>query len=284
MSEVVMADAQFTNARILRPYAKFDAPVGPGSYQGASPLTPIMFSEGGKALDALAGTTGYAPTLLSGLAVPFGARVQLWLPVATTTSGSPYEWSIYWRMRNVFDFRQTRTPFHYPKQVDGAPATLALPPPGFAADVGNRVIIPAANHVVVYNQGEPPDAPSPSVGVNKAKQERIAAFPGSFALPLLPSGNFGTFQQGVFDPAAFPLPPLSTAFAYAPMFDVFDVQATGDELLIGLTRKDTVPSVPWDFAPPLATGADFLLSVLFGTGSGKAIPDLGVYVMFGSAP
>jgi len=284
MSEVVMADAQFTNARILRPYSGFDAPSGTGSYNGKPPTTPIMFSEGGRALDQLAGTSGYASTLLSGLAVPFGARVQLWLPVITTTSGSPYEWSFYWRMRNVFDFRQHGIPFHYPKQVEGAPATLNAPPAGFAVDDGPRVIIPAANHVVVYNQGEPPDFPSPSVGVNKAKQERVAAFPGSFALPLLPNGKFGTFQQGVFDPGAFPLPPLSTAFAYAPMFDVFDMQATGDELLVGLTRQDTMPSTPWNFAPPLPTGADFLVSVLFGTGSGKGIPDLGVYVMLGSAP
>ena len=75
MGQTVLVDAQFGIAKILRPYAGFEA-----DYQGNQVSNAIALTERGIALDPLAGKPGYAPNLLRGLPVSLGARIVLWIP------------------------------------------------------------------------------------------------------------------------------------------------------------------------------------------------------------
>lgn len=265
MSENVLADPQFNLVSILRPFEGFEA-----VYQGQSVDKPLMFSQGGVALDSLAGTTGYSPKLLKGLSVPFGARVVLWLPLVygfNVTNLWYYKWNITWRLRNVFDFRQSRIPFHYPKQGVGVPDTGS-----------SRVVIPASVNQLAYTQTPPPFS-APTQTTTALNSDIVAPHYIATSLPLLPDSTNGQYQQGL-------LPATSTAISpYAPLYVPYEVQSEGDELLIGVTRTSVADeggfaSPTWDFA-----GADSYMAQLFGAAlRGGPFPDIGVYVSAGSAP
>lgn len=261
MAENVLADAQFGIARILRPYAGFDAASGAGSYQGKPSETPIMLTEGGQALDEQAGQPGYSPVLVRGLPVPYGARVTIWVPlvapVLESTGPTGYVWGVVWRLRNTFDFRQRRIPYHYPKQAAGVP---------FMG--GERVVIPAASQSVVYNQSEPSTAFLPAVQTCYAEAIQFQ-YSLNLLAPLTPSGSYGTIEQGLINTNP-------TVEALSTTYQVAELQALGDEMLIGLYRA----GAPWDFG---VGGVDQQLSTVLGSNYGT-YPDIGVYVLAGSAP
>jgi hypothetical protein len=242
-----------------------------GTYQWIDGTVPIMFSEGGDPKDAFAGQSGYDPYLIKGLTVNFGSRIVLWLPAIELITDKPtatYEWIVIWRMRNVFDYRIQRIPYQYPKQGVGVSDTRN------PADQ-NRVVIPAITNTVIYNEGEPPTG---APAVQNIRTEYLATRAISTPLPLLPDSNLGSYQQGILDPGTF------GALALMPGYQQFEVQAIGNEMLIGLTKAPIGknPIEPWDFSSPLAP--DYFLSIIFGSGSGKAYPDVGVYAMGGVAP
>lgn len=262
--KTVLADAQFGVARILRPFSGFR-----GVYQGQACTKPIMLTEvvdppGGAAIDQLAlqKTPGYASNLIRGIDVPLGSKVVLWLPKIGPFSADPaarYDWLIAWRLRNVYDYRQARNPYHYPKQEAGVP-------------VGGspRVVIPAAIQTVVYSQ-IPAPAAAGAIAASSAYPETVGTGGVAFGLtvsglPLVSSGVDGTFEQG-----------LSTSANEVPTYLIHEFQAVGDELLIGVSRS-TAFGANWNFT---AFGSeDFLL----GSFLGEDYPDIGVYVMTGSAP
>lgn len=268
MGEPVLSDPQFSVAKILRPFAGFEA-----VYQGQAARIPIQVTQGGEALDANAGKPGYAPNLLKGLSIPMGARLLIWLPslnasvIQPPPSPLPYKWEITWRMRDVFDFRQSRIPYHYPKQGLGVPD-----------GVSPRVVIPAAAHGSVYNQAEPATPPIDVGVVQNIRTEDITARGRAYGagtgtdLPLIPAGTPGAFEQGILPTTLFQAP--------RPIYDVFEVMAAGDELMLGLHRDQT-GAANWDFA---VGGIDQIVSTFLGTGTGRAFPDVGVYVMIGVAP
>lgn len=286
MSNHVLADAQFGIAKILRPYAGFDAQdtgggVPLGSYQGKDGGYPILFTEGGQALDEAAGEEGYSPNLVRGVQVPYGSRITLWMPMLPIREvdavPNSYEVSWSWRMRNVYDFRQRRIPYHYPKQSAGVP---------FGGQ--SRVIIPSATQSVVYNQNEPTTVSNGIVataGQNVHAESMLLSFSQPFRKdPLLPgTASFGTISQGLS-----PVEPSQVEFA------VLELQATGDELVIGYSKPAGLSA--WDFTapqpannPPLPGGADYLMSAAFGALSKtlnppNGFPDWGIYVLAGSAP
>jgi hypothetical protein len=239
-----------------------------GSYQWMPGSCPLMFSESGIALDDLAGTPGYSPTLVRGLSVSMGARVMIWLPnfqlFGDGEGASDYKWGISWRLRNTYDFRVARRAYHYPKQSPGVPDTSA--PVGMQ----DRVVIPAAWNAVLYN-GTSPSSGYPSV-TNAYTEFLKTHLLSTDSAPLSPNGLTGVMQQGVqdveFDPTA----------AVCPTYQIVETQALGDELLIGLYKGAPTPTAQWNFDvfPP---GPDFQLAFLLGN-----YPDLGVYVMTGSAP
>lgn len=274
-SSTVLADAQFGTARILRPYDGFEA-----VYQGQPASTPIMLSEvvdppGGDPLDPSAATrdAGYSSRLVRGLDVPMGSRVLVWLPqisaiVAAPSTIARYQWTFIWRLRNVYDYRNSRTPYHFPKQAAGVPET--------GGDAGPRVIIPAATQTLPYSQS--PEPAGNSGVLTNLRNEAVTTGASVIAAPLLPGGTTGIIQQGLGDPNIFPA-------IGRPIYQLHEVQACGDELLIGLTRAtDVTPN--WDFNTPLLQ--DWQVRLYLGDPSSfppaRQIPDVGVYVMTGSAP
>ncbi len=260
----VLADAQFGIVRILRPYAGFET-----DYQGQAATIPIMFTEKSRAIDKLAaaGTTGYAPNLVRGLEVPVGARLVIWLPTIRVTAAAiiPYIYSFWWRFRNVGDNRLDQKPFHYPKQLPGVADTTPAPP-------APRVVIPAANQTIIYTQVEPATALTRVTQNLRSEDLNVGTLEQS--LPLIPGGATGAIQQGLLDPSAFP------TVADQPIYQVHEISAVGDELLIGVTRN-IAEDANWGFAngEPDDQFSDFL-----GTGLTVPTPDIGVYVSTGAAP
>ncbi len=266
-STMVAADAQFSVARVLKPFADFES-----AYQGEPSFRPIAFP-GGR--DPRAGQDGFSPDLMRGVPVPFGSRLCVYIPAAftqtpgPTTFVQPYNYSFVWRLRNVRDYRQDRRPYHFPRQSPGAPdSTLGG---------GPRFVLPAAIDAVLYEQGEP--APG-TRAVQRAYQQTYTVGLGyEFAtLPLLPGGGAGgSYQQGVLNPAD-----VGLVGANGAIFTALWMDAAGDELII-LANRTNEALGPWDFADD-ATDAAF--SDIYGTGDGAhpSYPDVGIYLFTGTNP
>jgi len=266
-------DAQFGLARILRPFANFET-----AYQGVTSSRPIMFTEGGKALDSQAGHPGYDPLLLNGLSVPFGARVLIWFTRVTGLTGIspfdssfPYIWQLSWRLRNVFDYQQNRTPYQLGQSQPGVP------------DAGSpRVVLPVATETIIYSQT--PEPTYPTQPVSNLRSDTLRTEIGSAAVPFVDPAavNTGVYQQGVFDPV------VDAGIADQPLFGPYDTHAKGNELLLSVRRNPDPASgggaaqPNWDFAGGLAV--DHVFSQLFGNGQGQVFPNIGIYVMTGTAP
>jgi hypothetical protein len=256
-AQIVLADAQFGMVQLMQPTANFES-----IYEGEGAAQPIYLFPEGDNIDPLArdGIAGYDSDLARGLPVPFGSRVVLWLPnlayVVDESSTLGYEWVLIWRLRNVFDFRQSRRPYHFPRD-QGAIDTSG-------ADAESRVPIPAAYNTITYIQTEP--STQPGRAVNNIHAEDLEASADKLAGPLLPGGGVQPVQQGIFDPT-------SIADAERPSFLTHDAQAIGDELLIALRRSD-VSIANWAFGTVDKPVADFF------TGGTNAA----VYVMVGAAP
>jgi hypothetical protein len=278
----VLNDPQFGLTAILRPYTGFDSQVPGlvGAYQGTNGNgTPIMFTEGGVPFDVLAGSPGYSKRLLKGLSVPFGARVSIWFPQVLVNNLN-YDWHILWRQRNVFDYRAARLAFHYPKQGLGVPdTTVGDQPP-------ERVIIPAALHTILINNT---DYSSKAVGQTRIQGEvfRSTDF-GGIGQPLAPQvpGIVAPDPMAIIQQGLLPAPT-----GYGPLYQTLELQALGDEMLIGATKTVNPLAVGvsanWDFTD---ISNDLYFSFLFGTAppnafglTGGPFPDIGVYVNVGVA-
>lgn len=270
-SIMVAADAQFSVARILKPFPGFER-----VYQGVSYASPIAFPGGA---DDRAGQEGIAPNLMKGTPVPFGARLLVYIPVALTEIGGQgvalqqYNYSFIWRLRNVRDFRQDRRPYHFPRQSPGAPDGVAGEP---------RFVIPAAIDTIIYEQAEPSAAGEKAI--QRAYQQTytvgLGFEPGT--RPLLPGGVQGIYQQGVLNPAD-----VTALGAGGALFTPLWMDAAGDELIIIANR--TTPSEPpppggnWDFT---LAAQDLAFSDVYGTGNGshEPYPDVGIYLFTGTNP
>lgn len=263
------SEANLGRVQILRPYAGFET-----EYQGRGSLTPIMFTQGGEALDpgGKAGTVGYAPNLLKGLSVPVGSQVVLWLPVARAIPRGelgfehpiPYRWTIRWRFRSTHDFNKFRIPYSFGVQEQGAPDTST-------GTSEPRVLIPAATEQIIYTETEP------TAEYGSAQQNgwnrQIVNIPGYIFsnLPFIPGGTQGIYEQGVTDPL-----PGNVGQTFMPFFSAHVLTCKGNELLIECNRDNSVVN-DYDF-----TGPDAQFSGLFGNGSGAPIPGIGVYMCTGT--
>lgn len=264
MPDTVLADAQFGNIRILRAYSGFES-----DYQGQPADTPIMVSEEGIPRDPLAERQepGYDPNLIRGLTVPLGARVLIWIPsnilyaAGDPPESFPYKWVFWWRYRNLADFRRDRQiTWHLPRQGLGVEDTT------FPAGQRERTVIPAATQTVIYTQEEPT---TPFTRVAQTARYEDINFGGfSIPNPLLPGGVPGAIQQGILDPAVI-------AGSTRPAWQIHEIQALGDELMIGIFR-DTNLEANWNFELNDAT-----LPIYLGSNTPR---NVGVYVTVGSAP
>lgn len=244
-------------------------------------LSEVIIPPGGQPLDDLAaqGQPGYDPKLVKGLAMPIGARVMVWIPkilVNTDISNIRYRYTFQWRMRNVFDYRQSDTPYHYPKQGTGAPDT---------SGVGSlpRVVIPVCNQTIIYNTPAPGTFSDPAVENGFIEDITVGGiYPGvGIGLPINPDGSTGVLQQGILDPGTAI---GAGGVAAAAFYEMHEMTAFGDELLVGVWRVDPEPAGPsaaptWNFG-----GTDALLRDFLGNGDQGIVPDVGIYVLAGSAP
>ena len=272
-SVAVMADAQLTNVRVLKPFDNFEA-----VYQGKPALAPIAFP-GTKDKRAEERAPGFDPNLLRGIPVPEGARVILWFPVCFISASqlNPfilYNYRLIWRYQNLAGYRNPaaltkRAPYHFPRQSPGAQDTSLVGPPGVP-----RVTVPAAWHSVAFQQPEPAVGPA----ALNLRVESITPMLDltAFFQPLLPNGNPGVIEQGVADPGAVPGEVM-------PIFMPFWTDAEGDELIILATRNGVGTSDTWDFQDPTK---DLAFSNIYGTGNGAhpSFRDLGIYMQTGTTP
>jgi len=259
----VLADAQFTVARTLKPFKGFER-----AYQGQAPNIPIAIP-GGTAPEA--GTPGYAPNLAAGFPVPLGARCTLWVPLAISTQNEStdvtlYDYCVVHRLRGIVAWTENRQPYHMAKQFPGVADTTAI-------TGGARFVIPAAAQLEAFEQTEPGGATDP--GVLNLRQQIFTPRSGlAWPTPLLPTLNLAALQQGTYDPN------VSLAIANEPIFNPFWFDAEGDEIIILVRRTDQGAGV-WDF-----TSTDLAFSNIYGTGNGDhaEIPDLGIFIMTGANP
>lgn len=263
----VTADAQFGNGVIMRPAADFAV-----AYQGKSIIYPILFGPEGQILDPESGNVGYSTRLAKGLSVPFGARISILIPyiapgitVAPPGVSATYHWSIAWRIRNLFDYRQNRTPFHLPKQTLGVASTLV-------GDAGTRVVLVSAWQTIPYVGA------LPAAGTVAEESLRTSRFvpDGSVGFTNLPilnaAGDSIAIGQGVLDPGA-PLIGYNSQTARGPIFQIYETQAQGDELLLLISRENGSKNT-WDF-----TMDDQTMSGMFAASN-----EIGIYVFAGTAP
>lgn len=257
-----MDDAQFGTHAILRPFVGFEA-----VYQGIAGNIPLQFTEvtsgsPSEATDPLAGRPGYSAKLLRGIAVPFGARVQIVLPSLLNTQQSSYTWQLVWRLRGPGDAQASdgRIGFNFPKTANGAPQTVG----GVAQP---RVLIVASYETILYSATEPAGS---GRATDSLRIDTVSPKMDVIPRPFLPDGTQGVYEQGVYDPSsAVPW----AAYGGQPSYSSYFTNAKGNELLLGLYRDE---DPDWDF-----TADDAVVAALFGATSAS---DVGVYLCTGSAP
>lgn len=272
MSEAVLSDAQFSVARVFKPFPDFET-----TYQGLSTRIPILFPG---TLDPDAGRSfaggSFDANLVAGIPVPYGSKVQLWFPTIYLNTGTvedpellieEYRWQAIWRLRNLRDFKARRSAYHFARESAGA---------------SNQFVVPATQEVVLF---EGPKQTLNSAGKAPGtlySEEQFAthqgilerySFPSATPLPgKVPGGAAdASYQQGV------------SAFAGVNTnrqvtWNKVELDAGGDELILALDRLPT-SGATWNF-----TTVDQGVSLFFGTGSGATIRDLGVYVFTGANP
>jgi hypothetical protein len=229
--------------------------VAAGTYVSRPGTIPMMWSEGGLPLDPNAGKPGYSNRLVRGLQVPMGARMLIWVP---EISGCNFVWNFAFRVRNLLDYKNTRSPYHLAAQRNG--------PDGLAP-------IPGIWQNVVYNDSTS-SACKPLATQTVTREAFVGGFSGDTAVnfPLIPStvslenDNMGLLEQGVHA-TSWP--------AYGVLtFKPIELQALGDEMLVSCSLADGADAI-WE--PSLVT----TLKTIF---SSETAPYNGVYVFAGSAP
>lgn len=250
------SEAQVGISSILRPPNNYRTDYERKAVDSESGF-PLYLTSGGQLADE-AGNPGYDQNLMRGLAVPMGSELILWIPNLVWTDGAgatfPYEYMLIWRLRNVFDHRQSRIPYHF-RGSEGSPDTrpTAAPP--------ERTLIPAAYDTIVYDQSAPLVTAQRAIQSARAQDVQFAATQLQGAA-LDFAGTEGAVQQGVYDPTA-------VASATRPSYMTYRVKALGDELLLGIKRPSGTPESGWAFG-----GVDLNLATFLGDSTSKN----GVYV------
>jgi len=280
VSEAVLADAQFSTVRILRPLLNFET-----YYQGqnavavpGAPSTPVPFFEVGSTTDGRdpsAGRDGYDANLLNYMTVPLGALIKLWIPFFTDPNDpanfAAYRYMLHWRMSDIVRYtRDLSGQYHIGTQSPGAPDTTQ------PAGQQKRFVTPSANKAIIINQ--PENILFQGQNSNVRREYLVFRTGDAPAQPLLAAGVRGVYQQGIVDPAVDPL------FAPLSAFVEVEVVAGGDRMLITADREG-VEALPWDFE---SGGDDAGFSNIYGTSAldtpHPPFPFVGIYASFGSAP
>lgn len=263
-AQTVLADSQYGTQTVFRPQEGFST-----LYQGQNCRRPLYLfpsvpgSGKVETVDPLSkdGTPGYAANLTRGLSVPMGSRCLLWFPSPFYQDGETrkgYEYVLLWRLRNLFDYRNDRRPYHVPT-TKGQKDT---------ASNQTLVAIPTAVEAITYKQDEPSGDQRDFSQIHM-RPSSISSATTPVAGHLLAGGTLGPVQQGIMDPAL-----SGAALAQAASFLPYETTCKGDELLIGIRRSGGPGS--WDFEQ----GGDDVNLLLYLR---ESYQYSGVYVFTGSA-
>jgi hypothetical protein len=268
MSELTTADAQFSIARVLKPFPGFV-----NVYEGELGSRPIAFpgvlDDNALTTPPLPQTNGFDPNLIAGISVPLGSKVLLWIPTTNRTNNATYRYQIIWRMRNLKDYQTSRKAYHLSRQSKGSndqfviPAAVSsIPLPDPTSPNPNPLIVQLAQQfidvAVLYDGNDAVYAP---IGANDAVISPRAGNPDA------------ALQQGTVASAVWN--------NQSVFFQPYMTTCLGDEMLI-LASKPS--GAAWDFssgAPP----EDFDFGALYGD-LGTLNPgsrDAGIYVFTGTA-
>lgn len=257
MSASVVTVPQVSTARALYPFSGWES-----WYQGKSGRAQLMFSEGGVALDPMAGKSGYSSKLVAGCSVPLGSCVTLWLPGFRPKDEGSYVWVVSWRMRNLNDLAVAGKPAH---NMLVTQTSLGIP-------------VPAAANSVIYNSASPGSPTSPAV--QNVYPEYFVSNTGSpsqvsganLRVPFVPQDATGSsFGSGFIENGGLYYSDVTIGL---PTYRIVEVQAQGDEFTLGLYRS---AGGTWDFVSPggFELGPDQALGDWINKGKGV------VYAMYG---
>lgn len=258
MSASVVTVPQVSAARSLYPFNGWQS-----WYQGKSGLAQLMFSEGGVALDPMAGKSGYSEMLVAGCAVPLGSCVTLWLPIFRPKDEGSYVWVVSWRVRNLNDLAVAGKPAH---NVAGPQSPAGFP-------------VPAATNSVIYNSASPGSPTSPAVQnvypeyfVSNAGTTSPQAGGLYLRRPFVPQDATGAaLGSGAMDNGSSYTTEVMDGL---PTYRIVELQAQGDEFTLGVYRS---AGGKWDFVSPggFELGPDEAFGNWITRGHGA------VYVMYG---
>lgn len=227
--------------------------VAAGTYRDRPGNIPMAWTEGGLSLDPNAGKLGYSSKLVRGLPVPLGARMIVWVP---DIEGCQFEWNFGFRVRNLLDYKNTRSPYHLAAQRLGP---------------DNLVPVPGVWQNVVYNDST--SVTCKSLATQTVVREAFVSSGGAaeeVSFPLIPNSvtlstvDRGIMQQGI----------RSAANAPQFSFRAIELQSIGDELVVSCSLAEGSETV-WSSALVQQ------MKTLFDL---ENAPYNGVYVFAGSAP
>lgn len=279
-SHSVTADAQFGLSRVLRPYDGFEA-----IYQGAPANAvpgvqipvPVQFFEWQSGQppnprDDLAGDDGFDPNLLRYLDVPLGSDIQIWIP--TVAQGLtpnfvfvPYRYIICWRLQSLAAQRRRGRvagaggggQYHIPSDAPGVPTLVGAE---------ERFILACSTQTILYNGPEPSGTDAANASLHRRYFVQAGGdTPGG---GLLPGSVGGVHQQGVSN---------NPLISDRPAFEVHQVQALGDQMILLADRGVGESPEAWDFSSEVLGDGGF--SNVYGSGGS---PFLGIYVLSGTSP
>lgn len=266
MSNAVLADAQFSNVRVFRPFAGFEE-----VYAGQSADTPIAIPGN---LDSDAGKVGFDSNLIAGIPVPFGAKMVIWMPTIFNFSVEdgftvrPYRYTIIWRLRNLRDFRTKRVPYHFPRQTFGENQQFIIP------SGVNTIITNAEPRSVDVTNGlfATYRSSDSEVGIENMSVRSVIPKP-----PLTPAGEDAAFQQG--------LAQGNVGSNTTVTFNPWQLDVMGDEMML-LVNKPEGDTAVWNFDDVGSATNDAGFSAFYGTASGTRAPiaNMGIYLFTGSNP
>lgn len=227
--------------------------VASGTYRDRPGNIPMMWTEGGLALDPNAGKSGYSNKLVRGLPVPMGARLLVWVP---EIEGCSLEWNFGFRVRNLLDYKNTRNPYHLAAQRIGP---------------DNLVPVPGVWQNAIYNDAT--SSPCKPLATQTVVRETFVSADGGvedFSFPLIPNTvSLSLTERGVMEQGI-----LSASNAPQFSFRAIELQSLGDEIIVSCSLAEGVDTI-WSSSLVMA------MRNLFDA---ETAPYNGVYVFAGSAP
>jgi hypothetical protein len=252
-------EPQVSMMKLLRPFADFEA-----TFAGQPQVSQVaFFEEDQPPVDPRSQVSGaYSTSLISGVAVPPGARLTLAFPVLVSapTEVPPtvqtYNYTLIWRQRPQ-DERVIAKLGSYANEV---PQHIR----NYTSRNGN-VVLPAGQHTTVSIEGTANEV------TELLSRTRISVGPEALpdAQTLVPGGGSALIQQGIYP-----------GFYEPPTYCFYSTVALGDELIILAQRAGLIDPTTevWNFQNE---DAPFSRFYGFGAVPGRFEAGQGIYLWTG---